>query len=218
MNYSRSIDSENRVLLYIDTVKERDPIFISDLYKDITNRNAVETIIKKLKKDSILREYSLNIYYKPMNTPFGELGINKEKLIKRLYLKNNDEITGYVTGPTIWNYYRLTTQIPNKRWIVSNYAKENYEENDLRIKLIVPKIKITNENYRILQILDVIEDKNRMYIQDLNWNNYNSFLQIVSKVDNDELNKLINISKTYDDSVKKDIDMILKYFYESKYK
>lgn len=216
MNDNIILDIENRVLSYIDTVEERDPIFFSDLYKDDMNINVIEPIIQKLKEDSVLSEYSSNIYYKPMNTPFGELGINKEKLITRLYLKNNDKIIGYATGPTVWNHFRLTTQIPNKRWIATNNANGNHENSDLRIKLIVPKTTVINDNYRILQILDVIEDKNKMYIQDLSCDNYNSFLQMVSKADKDIIEKLINISKLYDSAVEKDIDVILKYYYDSR--
>ncbi len=209
MNDNIIMDIEKRVLTYINNVVERDPIFFSDLYKDDTNINVIETIINKLKEDSVLSEYSSNIYYKPMNTPFGELGINKEKLIKRLYLKQNDEIIGYVTGPTLWNYYRLTTQISNKRWIVSNKVKVNYEDNDLRVKLIVPKIIINNENYKVLQILDVIEDKNNLYIQDLNYNKYYEFLENIAQSDTKTIDNLYELSYLYNNKVQDDVKFIL---------
>ncbi|WP_270206240.1 hypothetical protein, partial [Clostridium butyricum] len=190
MNNKISMHVEKKILLYINNIEEREPIFVDNFYTYEINRNVIIEILTRLVDNLILRKYSSNIYYKPKNTLFGELGINKEKLVKRLYIQNNNEIFGYITGPSIWNYFRLTTQIPNKKWIVSNNVKANYEDDDLRVKLIVPKILIDTENYKLLQILDVIEDKNNICIQDLNDNNYYKFLESIAKSDKKTINKL----------------------------
>ncbi len=209
MNDDISIDIEKRVLSYINNVAEGDPIFLSDFYEYDTNLNILKTIIKKLKNKSLLKEYRSNIYYRPMNTVFGQLSINKEKLINRLYLQENDKIIGYVTGPSLWNYYRLTTQISNRRWIASNKVKVYYEDNELRIKLIVPKIIIDNENYKTLQMLDVIEHKNNLYIQDLNYNKYIEFLDNIAKCDKKTINNLYELSYLYKKKVQDDVKYIL---------
>lgn len=209
MKNNISVDIENIVLSHVNNVEETSPIFLNDFCGYDINIKEIKEILTKLIKNSVLKEYSLNIYYKPMYTEFGQLGINKKNLIKRLYLKHNDEVIGYVTGPPIWNYYRLTTQISNKRWIVSNNVKVNYEDNDLRVKLIVPKIMINNENYKALQILDVIEDKNRLYIQDLNYNTYNEFLDNIAKSDKKMINNLHELSYLYEKEVQDDVKYIL---------
>lgn len=39
---------------------------------------------------------------------FGELGIYTNKLIEKQYIKDeNEKIKGYITGPVIWNEWRI---------------------------------------------------------------------------------------------------------------
>ena len=132
---------------------------------------------------------------------FGELGIDINKLIEKQYIKDaNENIKGYITGPVIWNEWKITTKVPNRKWITTNSANRNTELQDIRVKLIKPKSKIDNDNYKILQILDVINNTDD--IQDINWNNYIDVL--VNKINDLKVKELalaIELAKTYNKSV-----------------
>ena len=67
-----------------------------------------------------LRFYQKGIYYLTENTPFGEVGINTERLIADKYLLNHQ---GYETGLTFMNRLGLTTQLPRSRELATNTAK-----------------------------------------------------------------------------------------------
>jgi len=102
-----------------------------------------------------LRLYQKGIYYKTKITPFGEIGINREKLIADKYILPH---IGYETGLTIMNRLGLTTQISNERMIATNMAKECVRtDKKLGVTIKPPKTQITAQNKKYLQLLDALE-------------------------------------------------------------
>lgn len=115
---------------------------------------AVKRIIdRKLLPD--LRTYQKGIYYRSVITPFGETGIDKEKVIARKYLDNDQ---GYETGAGMLYRLGLTTLLPNTRLIATNAVKDCVRKDEkLKISVCPAKIIITKDNKDYLQILDVLE-------------------------------------------------------------
>lgn len=106
-----------------------------------------------------LRFYQNGIYYRTRVTPFGEMGIDKEKLIAHKYL-NHDQ--GYDTGVGLLYRMGLTTQIPNERLIATNAAQDCVRRDEkLNISICPPRTKITAENKAYLQVLDAMEQMER---------------------------------------------------------
>ncbi|CDM68429.1 hypothetical protein CM240_1265 [Clostridium bornimense] len=70
------------------------------------------------------------------------------------------------------------------------------------------KLLFKNENYKILQILDVIEHKNNFFIQDLNYNKYNEFLGNIAKSDKKTINNLCELFYLYEKKVQDDVKYI----------
>ena len=102
-----------------------------------------------------LRFYRKGIYYKTIVTPFGEMSIDKEKLIAHKYLNPNQ---GYDTGAGLLYRLGLTTQIPNERLIATNAARECVRRDEkLNVSICPPKTKITAENKEYLRMLDALE-------------------------------------------------------------
>lgn len=108
-----------------------------------------------MKKDSIINQFSKGIYYRPKNTKYGTLGIDRDALIREKYLGVNQE-KGYITGPDIWNKWGLTSQISNRKWISQN-VNRSYTNEKLNIFITKSKAEISKDSVRILQFLDVIE-------------------------------------------------------------
>ena len=102
-----------------------------------------------------LRFYQKGIYYRAEATPFGETGIDKELLINRKYMENDQ---CYETGARLLYKIGLTTQLPNTRLIATNAAKECVRRDErLNVSVCPPKVTITRENKDYLQLLDILE-------------------------------------------------------------
>lgn len=144
------------------------PIYTSELSKKLATSfslppqkaaAATAVVINRIKNSETnceLRCFQKGIYYRTAQTPFGEIGINKEIVIRDKYLAND---SGYDTGTGLLYRLGLTTQIPAKRTIATNKANECIrEDKSLDVFLKPPKTKINKKNKTYLQILDAINE------------------------------------------------------------
>jgi hypothetical protein len=151
----------------IRQTKPGEPIYskhLSDKVKDAFNLDyknasaAVAVALKRIIENAIISDlkiYQKGIYYRTVKTAFGEMGINKSRLITDKYLADNK---GYETGPAILHRLGLTSQMPKQLLVATNVAKECMRvDNKLGVIIKVPKVKITAENKAYLQILDVLD-------------------------------------------------------------
>lgn len=155
------------VVDYINKCQISTPIYVADIGIMIGNyfnlpaekaSAAVAVAMKRIltrKQVPDLRFYQKGIYYRAITTPFGDTGIDKESLIFRKYLENDQ---GYETGARLLYIIGLTTQLPNTRLIATNAVKECVRRDEkLNISVCPPKVTITRENKDYLQLLDVLE-------------------------------------------------------------
>ena len=163
------------VLDYIEQYPEDEPIFIEDIKKYVLEKcenkedesifKNINVILNRFKNEGIIKAEYKGVYYKPVYTIFGEMGLDINKLRKMKYLEDREgNIKGYIIGAKLFNMIGLTTLVPN----VSKYHKQ-YDEK-LRTYIKKPKIEITNENYRYLQFIDILENKDNIYIEAENAN------------------------------------------------
>lgn len=102
-----------------------------------------------------LRFYQKGIYYRTEKTLFGEVGINKELLIKDKYLASD---MGYETGLSLLHRMGLTTQIPKHIILATNAAKDCAKlDKKLNVVIKPPKVKVNAENKKYLQMLDLLD-------------------------------------------------------------
>ena len=166
------------VLEYIEQYPEDEPIFIEDIKKYVIeqckNDNKQEStlkninvIVNRLKNEGIIKAEYKGVYYNPIIFMFGEVPLNTNKLRKLKYLEDKDgNIKGYIVGAKLFNKLGLTTLVPNVTDIVTNECKyhKQYDER-LRTYITKPKIEITNENYRYLQFIDILDNKDNVHIE-----------------------------------------------------
>lgn len=165
------------VLEYIEQYPEDEPIFIEDIKKYVIGQyeedNKQENVLKninvilnRLKNKGIIKTEYKGVYYKPIISMFGAVPLNTNKLRKLKYLEDKDgNIKGYIVGAKLFNKLGLTTLVPNVTDIVTNECKyhKQYDEK-LRTYITKPKIEITNENYRYLQFIDILDNKDNIPI------------------------------------------------------
>jgi len=144
---------------YIATTIDRLPKGYVFTYADfITEVNKKEAVIKALNRMVVsgkIAKLSKGKYYKPENTPFGNLQPKQAQVVKDL-LEDDGKITGYLTGYSIYNQLGLTTQVSNTIQIGKNEIRPNFKRERYTISFIRQKNTITKENIPLLQILDAI--------------------------------------------------------------
>ncbi len=102
-----------------------------------------------------LRCYQKGIYYRTVVTPFGEMGISREKLIANKYLLPDN---GYETGLSLLHYMGLTTQMPTEHLLATNTAKDCVRyDSKLGVSICPPKAPVNAGNKAYLQTLDALD-------------------------------------------------------------
>lgn len=166
------------VLNYINNCEKNEPIFIEDIkeyimqfYNEQEKENVfnnVKAILNRLTKENIIKTAYKGIYYIPKINIFGEMPLAIRKIIQYKYLVDKlGNVKGYVTGATLFNQVGLTTQVPNITDIATNECKNynKYTNEFLNTTIRKPKMNITTENYKYLQLFDLIENKDNINIE-----------------------------------------------------
>lgn len=134
-------------------------------------------------------------YYKPENTPFGNLQPSQAQIVKDL-LEENGKVTGYLTGYSIYNQLGLTAQISNTIQIGKNEIRPSFKRGRYTISFIKQKNTITRENIPLLQLLDAIR-----YIKKIPDASVESscrrFLAIIKNMTDKEVNTLVRLALKY---------------------
>ena len=121
-----------------------------------------------MNKEGIIQTAYKGIYYIPIENIFGKMLLGNRQIIQYKYIMDkNENIKGYFTGAKLFNDAHLTTQVPNILDIATNECKNfnKYENKNLNVILRKPKIAINNENYKYLQLFDLIENKDNINIE-----------------------------------------------------
>lgn len=166
------------VLEYINTCEKGIPIFIEEIKEYIMQFynendkekvfNNIKAILNRMNKDNIIETAYKGIYYIPKENVFGKMLLGNRQIIQYKYIMDkNGNIKGYITGAKLFNDAHLTTQVPNIIDIATNECKNfnKYENKNLNVIIRKPKIPINTENYKYLQLFDLIENKDNIAIE-----------------------------------------------------
>ena len=132
----------------------------SDFNTKVTQKEAVIKALNRMVASGKIAKLSKGKYYKPENTPFGNLQPNQAQVLKDL-LEENGKISGYLTGYSIYNQLGLTTQVSNTVQIGKNQVRPTFKRERYTIAFVKQKNIITKDNIPLLQVLDAIR-----YIKD----------------------------------------------------
>lgn len=98
--------------------------------------------------------------------------VNVMNIIDSVYLKNQDnEFIGYRSGINFANQLGLTSQTASVEVIYSNNVSTRKREIKIqnnRLMIHAPRVKITNQNYKLLQLLDLLTDFEKVSEYELN--------------------------------------------------
>ncbi len=186
-------NTDNRMPIYTKQIAKK-----AAQYYKITAKEAAAAVSVAFKRimdnETIpeLRFYQKGVYYKTVVTPFGEAGIQKDKLIADKYILPH---IGYETGLSAMHKMGLTTQIPKRRVIVTNVAKDCIRtDKKLDIRIKPPKTKVNADNKYYLQTLDVLEMMDKAPIDEKE-----PYIIIANHIENQKLSydKLLALADVY---------------------
>jgi hypothetical protein len=167
----------------------------SDFIEEVIQKEAIIKALNRMVTSGKIAKLSKGKYYKPENTPFGNLQPNQAQVVKDL-LEENGKITGYLTGYSIYNQLGLTTQVSNTIQIGKNQIRPNFKRERYTISFIKQKNTITKENTPLLQLLDAIR-----YIKKIPDANIETsckrFLSIIKTFSDQEINSLVRLALKY---------------------
>lgn len=145
-----------------ETYGENEPIFVADIKYEGMSTNYIRQQIKKLTDVGTLKRYDTGIYFIPKKSIFKSGSqLSRDKVIEQKYLKENGVRCGYVCGVMFANQLGLTSQLPMTCELVTNKATNDYREVKLASSSLIlrkPRVKVTDKNFRHLQLLDLLKD------------------------------------------------------------
>ena len=172
----------------------------SDFNIDPKNESALKVSLYRLVKSGKIVRLSKGRFYKPRKGIIGNLKPDEYEIVKDL-LNDENKIIGYITGYSIFNILKLTTQVPNVIQIGTNFDKKGIKRNIYTIKFVRQWNKITLVNTPLLQLLDCVRFiKN---IPDATISNSIKRIQVLlDELSNEEIKSLTHLVLNYPPSTK----------------
>lgn len=162
---------------------------------EVNRKEAVIKALNRMVASGKIAKLAKGKYYKPENTPFGNLQPSQVQVVKDL-LEENGKITGYLTGYSIYNQLGLTTQVSNTIQIGKNQIRPNFIRERYKIAFLKQKNTITKESIPLLQLLDAIR-----YIKKIPDATVEAscarFLAIIKNLTDKEINMLVRLALNY---------------------
>lgn len=144
-----------------DTFGINEPIFSADIKFEDYSKPWIAKQLSLLCESGRLVRFERGIYYIPVNTPFGKSVLNPNKVIERKYIMDKGVANGFYSGMTALNKLGLTTQMPNTVEICTNNETSklrNIKVSNQNVVLRRSRVKITNDNLNVLNILDLMNN------------------------------------------------------------
>lgn len=155
----------------ISNYEKGEPIFLTDIVVEGMTEENIRYHLKKLTDDGIICRFESGVYYLPKTDVFGEpLSLSAETVALHKYVYRRGRRVGFYSGYTLANRLGLSTQVPVKEEITSNYAPAQVREISIKNRKFVirrPAIEVTEENAYVLQLLDCLKDIDKSAEEDM---------------------------------------------------
>ena len=150
---------------------EGEPIFLTDISIEGMSEENIRYHLKKLTDEGKISRYESGVYYLPQINIFGEKTVlSADTVALHKYVCRRGKRVGYYAGYTLANQMGLSTQVPFKQEIVSNYAPAQVREISIKDKKYIVRrsaIEVTDENAYVLQLLDCLKNIDKAAEEDM---------------------------------------------------
>jgi len=189
---------------YIKNSIDRFPNGYIFTYGDFTGKvegkEALAKALNRLAASGKIIKLAKGKYYKPEQSPFGELPPSQYQVVKDL-LESGGKVGGYLTGLSIYNSLGLTTQVSSTIQIGKNEVRSSFKRGRYTISFVKQKNSITKENIPLLQLLDALRFIKK--IPDSSIKNTCRILQnLISDFSEKEQKTMVRLSMKYQPSTR----------------
>jgi len=165
--------SDSDVLNHIyQEYSKNEPIFVKDLTIIGRSPNYIRQSLTRLVEQNKIARYSQGIYFIPKESVYGERStLNFNKVIKRKYISEKNEVYGFYAGTYFKNSIGLTEEIPSMVEIVTNRESTRgrlVDIGDQQVRIRCPLVPIDRNNAKILQFLDLMNRMSKEEASSLN--------------------------------------------------
>ncbi|MHA7846389.1 DUF6088 family protein [Serratia sp. D1N4] len=168
-------------------------------YRDLTpyfsNPETTVKAVSRLVKNGDIKRFAKGQFYRPKKGMFGEMQLSDTEKLK-IFMYQDGERRGYVTGTGLYNRLGLTTQVPRTITIASDKSPQRKNLGTLEVKLVKAKVPVSESNREYLEILDVLSD-----IKKIPDSNPSEVMKVIANklknIKKDDLYKLINLASFY---------------------
>jgi len=168
----------------------------ADFTTEVNKKEAVIKALNRMVTSGKIAKLSKGKYYKPENTPFGNLLPNQAQVVKDL-LEENGKITGYLTGYSIYNQLGLTTQVSNTIQIGKNQVRPNFKRERYTIAFVKQK-KHHHQRECSFVAVTGCHSLHQKKIPDANVEvSCKRFLAIIKNFTDKEINTLVRLALKY---------------------
>ncbi len=136
----------------------------------ITSENAKTITNNKLKRmadEQQIKRISKGVYYLTKETVFGTVTPDYDRYAVQMLTQDTNGVIGYESGASFLNRIGLSTLIAKDIEIISNGYRKKLPTN-CHVIAKKPIVRVTDENYQYLQILDTVSDMRRLHIDSPN--------------------------------------------------
>ncbi|MFJ7891387.1 DUF6088 family protein [Lysinibacillus xylanilyticus] len=168
----------NKVYEYMETVYGyNEPIFTDELQKTLIikfdlKEGTIRQTIKRLADNGQLSKVQQGIYFIPNpDSLLKKQMLSVEKIVEKKFINNECEVFGYKSGINFANYLGLTSQTASVPTIITNNTcsyKRTVKYYNKTVIVKKPKVKVTECNYKLLQVLDLLNEYERISEEPLN--------------------------------------------------
>lgn len=150
----------------IENYKPNEPIFVSDVNLPVSDCN-LRRMFKSLCDSGKIKRFDAGVYYIPKKSILKNgVPLAADEVAFAKFISKKGKIDGFYSGYTFANQLGISTQVPNVKEIVSNNASTRVKEVTVRNKKIIlrrARIPVNNDNYVVLQFLDLLKDLDQYY-------------------------------------------------------
>jgi hypothetical protein len=131
-------------------------VFTASTFKgEVKSLDAARKALSRMADAGKIVRLSKGRFYKPEPSPFGVLPPGPDEVVKDL-LESRGRVTGYLTGLSVYNRLKLSTQVGRVIQIGRNEVRPPLRRGVYRIVFLKQKNRITPENIPLLQLLDCV--------------------------------------------------------------
>ncbi len=171
-------------------------------------RALVKALNRRVQKGE-LKKIAKGKFFKPQVTVFGEVMPDISELVKD-YLKQGDNIVGYITGTQAFAKMGLTTQISTEILIGTNNYRKPRIRNGYSIRFVSQKNKIDEGSIDLLRLLDAIKMINEIPATTPSEVTL-SLILIIKELEKAQRLELSGLAKAYTPKVRALLGAILEY-------